>query len=75
MDHPAYGDRRVNRRIGEDRRTKKARDRRHTYPGSGRTSRKGHCRECGEETDAVALWEGKPVNLCQRCSRRIREEG
>lgn len=72
MDHPAYGDRRVDRRISEERRTE-PRDRRRTFPGSGRSLRKGHCRECGAETDSVALWEGKPVHLCPPCGRKIRE--
>ena len=34
---------------------------------------RGPCRQCGEETEHVALWRGKPVKLCPRCSAAIRE--
>lgn len=35
---------------------------------------RGHCRECGVETEHVAQWNGKPVNLCPACSRALREQ-
>jgi hypothetical protein len=66
-----YGDRRVSRRVGEDRRAA-VRDRRATYPGAGRAFRKGPCKVCHEETDHVGLWEGKPANLCPECAAKIR---
>ncbi len=74
IDHPQYGDRRMDRRRSDDARVKRHRDRRRTYPGNGRDSRKGHCRECGEKTDSVVTWgENKVANLCPPCGKRIRE--
>jgi len=70
-DYPFYGDRRVDRRIGAERRAK-LRERRRSYPGSGRDARKGHCRECGAQTDAVVVWNGKATNLCAECGEKIR---
>jgi hypothetical protein len=67
-DHPAYGDRRADRRT-----TRRGRDRRATDYGKGRIARKGDCRECGNETDSVVTWSGKVVYLCPPCGRAIRE--
>ena len=73
-DPPAYGDRqRVADRRVADRRAS-AKDRRKSQPGAGRDARLGHCRECGDRTDAVVLFKGKPANLCPPCGRSIREE-
>lgn len=30
------------------------------------------CRECGAETEHVALWDGKAVALCPDCATEIR---
>lgn len=72
-DHPLYGDRRVTRRIGEERRDKP--ERRESYPGRGRAARKGNCAECGDETECVVIWDGKPVSLCPPCGEKIRMGG
>lgn len=69
-DHPAFGDRRVNRRSGDDRRNGVGR--RRVPTGVGRVGRRGPCRECGEETEHVVPWNGEPARLCVECAAKIR---
>jgi hypothetical protein len=64
-DTREHGDRHsTDRRVGAERRT-------HEDP-RGRAARLGPCRECGNETDHVAIWNGHAVRLCPTCSLIIR---
>jgi len=55
-----HGDRRTH----DDRRS-------HDDP-LGSLARRGPCRECGAETEHVALWNNRAVRLCAACSTAIR---
>lgn len=69
MDTQEHGDRQGDRRHGvADRRL-------HNDPRGRDARRLGPCRECGIETEHVAIWNGSSVRLCVDCSSAIRVGG